>query len=690
MQRPTTLCEYCARIPLDPRVLDSESDRILDLLTYPLGPGSRIKNSSCPFCRLIFYTFSEDFIAAQCPSDVELTWSAGPSNRRALSTSSSRIDSWIGFSSRIEPRDEQHGSNSNPKWKYFVEPWMTPVVDTARILRWISSCERLHSSACAMPTDLTFAEAFRGLHLLRLIDVENNSLVEITRVEKYVALSYVWGAVPNFRLTKANRPSLLMPGSLKKVSKILPNTIKDAIVLVRRLGCRYLWVDALCLLQNDAEDLELGVNVMDLIYERAWLTVVASCGHDANARLPGVQEGTRNPSHNTVEVIPGVEMGIVTGLDGLLKTSVYNSRAWTFQEQVLSRRVLYFIDDKIFYRCRAAEHAEHFADVLSQNQGVGSSLGSLLPEAILMTDPIFDFSTMLFYYTKRALTNQNDALRAYAGITRRFAEVMKCHFFQGLPTVMFDRFIIFHAEHTALHRRSSFPSYSWTGWRGPSVVELDDNSLGEVTNEWLKDKTWIVWYKRSPSGITNLVWDPEANPSFPSSNMQYLGYRGRRAFSDGRYVPKRLKTIRTMPTHEVSFSREVPSYPLLQFWTLSLFYNISDVDVFMATGHLEDSNGAKCGFIWLDGFEETTFFESQGPFEIILLSEAYSHALVKKGSVEWRDPYPLAAGQWAYYNVLLLEWQGGIAERRGFGLLHQGAVEFSLAPGPTWKEIFLA
>ncbi|KAF4466688.1 hypothetical protein FALBO_6453 [Fusarium albosuccineum] len=651
----TTLCEYCSQIPLDPRGLDLEDDQN-KRWRYPLGTGARIKNSSCPFCRLVFYTFSEDFIAAQCPGMVDVKWVAVTGGRSGLlascSWSDTRSNTWIGFSSRMEPRVDQYGSKRETSRNYFIEPWIMPVVDAARILRWISSCEQLHSSACAVPTDLTFAKAFRGLHLLCLLDVEANCLVERTSLEKYVALSYVWGAVSNFRLTKANRPALLKPGSLKRVFDMLPNTIKDAIVFVRRLGCRYLWVDALCLLQNDAGDLELGVDVMDLIYERAWLTVVASGGHDANARLPGVQEGTRKGSHNTFEVIPGVEMGVVTGLDGLLKSSVYNTRAWTFQEQVLSRRVLYFIEDKVFYRCRAAEHAEHLADNLSQNKL--ATLRSRLSGSFLMTRPVIDYSTMLFYYTQRALTNQNDAPRAMAGIIRRFTEVMKCQFFQSLPTVMFDRFVIFHTDSTALHRRPSFPSYSWIGWRGPIRVDLylNDYGSGDVTNLLLRDRTWIIWYKRSPSGITNLVWDPDANPSFPLRDMEYVGYRSGRVFSDEA--------------------------------------RISNIDVFMATGYLADSNNTTCGFVCLDGFEETTFFESQGAFEIILLSEAFSHPLHKEKNRQWQDAYPLATNEWTYYNVLLLEWQGGIAERRGFGVLHQGAIDFSLAPGPRWKEIFLA
>jgi len=72
----------------------------------------------------------------------------------------------------------------------------------------------------------------------------------------------------------------------------------------------------------------------------------------------------------------------------------------------------------------------------------------------------------------------------------------------------------------------------------------------------------------------------------------------------------------------------------------------------------------------MDGFEEMPFFESPGPFEFILLSEDW-------GLSEW-------------YNVMLLEWVDGVAERRGIGDLSKDAVHLSLDPGPVWKEILLA
>jgi len=176
---------------------------------------------------------------------------------------------------------------------------------------------------------MMFERAFPGLRVLRFIDVKRDRLVEMQNICQYVALSYVWGNVPNFRLTKANRRELLISGAIKTVWKMLPRTIKDAVELTRKLGLRYLWVDALCLLQNDREDLELGVAVMDQVYEQSWLTIIAACGHDANAGLPGVRDGSRRESNLTVEVKRGIWLGVHTGLDLLFKHSVHNSRAWT-------------------------------------------------------------------------------------------------------------------------------------------------------------------------------------------------------------------------------------------------------------------------------------------------------------------------------------------------------------------------
>jgi len=280
---------------------------------------------------------------------------------------------------------------------------------------------------------------------------------------------------------------------------------------------------------------------------------------------------------------------------------------------------------------------------------------------------------MLLYYTQRALTNQQDALRAMAGIIRRFSGKMKCRFLEGLPTAAFDMFILFRQYRSNLHRRRGFPSYSWTGWRGSQILPQYSH-----INEFLKNNTWIVWYKRSVGGITSLVWDPLANDSFPYQDLEYVGYRGRSPFHCP--CPLSFPTTRTLPTDDITLESTAWTYPILQFWTLSVYFNIKITDSIGSRASIIDRFGNDCGALHLDGLEETTFFNSAGPFEIIALSKAAGQAT---GRPELEDAPE-------DYNIMILEWSQGVAERRGIGWINQDSVTQSLPPGPAWKEIFLA
>jgi hypothetical protein len=66
-----------------------------------------------------------------------------------------------------------------------------------------------------------------------------------------------------------------------------------------------------------------------------------------------------------------------------------------------------------------------------------------------MEYPLRDYGSMLYYYTARLLTDQDDALRAMTGIVRRFTKAMGCKFFEGLPTALFDIFLLFKAPYCA-------------------------------------------------------------------------------------------------------------------------------------------------------------------------------------------------------------------------------------------------
>lgn len=150
----------------------------------------------------------------------------------------------------------------------------TTEIDIDLVQYWTTRCEHQHAEKCAAP-HLDDTGGRRGFSL-RAIDVYQMCIVDLSEQEEYVALSYVWGGVPAYRLLKSNVYTLMEWGGLIEEWSKIPQTIRDAIQLTQRMGRRYLWVDSLCLIQDDYDDMKLGVNSMGDIYEQSFLAIVAA------------------------------------------------------------------------------------------------------------------------------------------------------------------------------------------------------------------------------------------------------------------------------------------------------------------------------------------------------------------------------------------------------------------------------
>ncbi|CCT76122.1 related to tol protein [Fusarium fujikuroi IMI 58289] len=649
------LCEYCSKVPLSLQEINSRKHE-----RFKLGPWPRIFTSPCPLCQLIQSAYLQErrinsFRDDLPSSDATLSWIGYGPGRRPAYIVSDIFRPFISFAAKTSP----HTISTIPSDQdmYYLCSLLETEIDVWRVFQWLSECTKTHGGECSLEY-ATFSSAFPGLHVLRLLDVQQNCLVEVQNVVPYLALSYIWGAVRNIRLTQVNLNRLLIPGSIKGLNG-LPRTVRDAIELTRKLGVQYLWIDALCLIQNDMEDLERGINVMDLIYERSLLTIIAASGNDADAGLPGVRARSRQALKQTVEVKPGISLGLYMDLSTLLKASSYSSRGWTFQEQILSRRALYFLDNKVFFQCRNMTCSEA---VIDQSEQQRPKTGQTY-NAIHMEDPVYDYANIIENYTTRALTNPNDALRAMAGIIRRFSAKMNYRFIEGLPTQVLDAFIVFQSRGSCLHRRPGFPSYSWCRWQGHISIETP------TKDEWFSICTWIVWYKRTPSGVISLIRDPTANSQTSADDAPYIGCRQRPRFDT--LVLSGFPTTHTTPTEIPPLPSLLPPYPLLQFWTLSLRLKLINLNVFTGQCHIQCESGTDCGVLFLDGFEDFTVFFSSDVVDVIVLSEHVD-----------MDGY--------CYNVMLLEYSDGLAERRGVGHIYQECINNSFKPEPIWKEIILA
>lgn len=150
-----------------------------------------------------------------------------------------------------------------------------------------------------------------------------------------------------------------------------PRTIMDAIQLVKCIGMRYLWVDSLCIVQNNDDDKRQQITFMDSIYISAELLIVAAAGSDANAGLPGTGSTARSVSQTIRKITRAQFITAQPSVQQVLDRSVWNRRGWTFQETVLSRRALVFSESLVYWSCQADTWRE---DIGSESPVAGLKL----------------------------------------------------------------------------------------------------------------------------------------------------------------------------------------------------------------------------------------------------------------------------------------------------------------------------
>jgi hypothetical protein len=203
-----------------------------------------------------------------------------------------------------------------------------PSINTALPKMWLAQCEQRHVGRCPHSSstphwESNFIPAF-------VINTESFCIAETPPNCRYVALSYVWGRGAMFKHTVTNSATLRTPGSLRDAN--IPNTVRDAIDLVNAIGEKYLWVDALCIIQDSAIMQQTQIAKMDRIYAKALFTIVAACGDDAGAGLPGTGFTQRKQAQDIVH-IPGHDFYTLicnpTEKGNTIKQSTWGGRAWT-------------------------------------------------------------------------------------------------------------------------------------------------------------------------------------------------------------------------------------------------------------------------------------------------------------------------------------------------------------------------
>lgn len=192
------------------------------------------------------------------------------------------------------------------------------------VKQWIGICNDEHKEICR---GSSFQQS--TMDRIRLIDVVRMSVVQISGQVKYLALSYVWGDAQPLKLVKANVVQLSKSGSLTKLRDKIPQSVRDAMEFVKMVGQQYLWVDSLCLMQDDPDELQQGILSMNMVYQGAYLTIIAANAPNANAGLPRVRRKKFQPTQHIEKIKPGMEFMLQRTMEGHLRDSVWASRGWT-------------------------------------------------------------------------------------------------------------------------------------------------------------------------------------------------------------------------------------------------------------------------------------------------------------------------------------------------------------------------
>ncbi|CAM1509874.1 Fc.00g002090.m01.CDS01 [Cosmosporella sp. VM-42] len=389
----------------------------------------------------------------------------------------------------VEPcTDDRRFADSN----CCLKPWS--VIGSARTLttsftlenamlvsEWLKSCQRGHKACRQSKSELPTRVLFVGS------DHREPHLYESRNEEaQYVALSHCWG-------DEQHRPLTTTKGTLPKRREAvsisdLPPTFKDAMELTRLLGIDYLWIDSLCIIQDDRDDWARESAKMADVYQQAALTVSAdgalnsheglfrtvsqrSFGVDQEIHSPTLAEGSTILSRQTS--LRGDQMAVHTITKS--QANPLRSRAWTLQEWLLSSRVVHFTAGEMLWECNTLHRCE--CQIVHEdclNAGYGESFWQDVAKSDYLSldrggegEGEIKWNMILEEFANRHITKEADRLPALSGLAAFTKESSNVNYIAGLWESDLPEALLWRvdADKASRHEQYYAPSWSW-----PSII----------------------------------------------------------------------------------------------------------------------------------------------------------------------------------------------------------------------------
>ncbi|USP80330.1 hypothetical protein yc1106_07604 [Curvularia clavata] len=407
----------------------------------------------------------------------------------------------------------------------------------SRIREWIDACDTTHGDTC-VPKPLS--QQPQEDVPVWLIDTQEQCLVPGSSADRYLALSYTWpetrdSSTPSPRsllLDAESVAGLQTPGcfSSAAIAELLPGVIKHAMRVTVALNERFLWVDRLCILQNDAGTLD-QVTRMDRIYAGAYLTIVAAAPDSMYQSDRTSEWPNFNTMYNYLGSSQLTQDNIVRVMDGryeVLRASRWATRGWTYQEQILCKRAVMFTDKGIFWDCQRClwDGADLKPGQYYKTTSVYTDMGQRFSTRWW---PDFGFYIDLICpYNGRDFSYPQDALLGISGVLSALSGSFPGPFVSGIPAMFLDHVLLWQPFETAERRVdrdqpsstsgavSSLPSWAWCGWQcyvdpeslRPGLAYIDDPKINNRSRSW-RTRNLVEWHLSNEEGQVELIPEPK-------------------------------------------------------------------------------------------------------------------------------------------------------------------------------------
>ncbi|KAI9856310.1 MAG: hypothetical protein M1813_009146 [Trichoglossum hirsutum] len=493
------LCDLCQGIRVDtlvPYCPPGQEDEAFKV-GYEHQPNYRaleVSSQNCPLCKLLLHALEEGGAAAdRMPEEIRdkeesRIWLIGgqemffdlsrPMNLSQINVQAGNAWRHTVLGLYTDEDDPAATSGDIVGREISIDPSSDRSFTLAS--RWIRDCVAQHNECSLAINPGVSMEIHSEIRPLptRLINVgepdEKPFLCHTGgSVGQYVSLSYCWGSAVALT-TKKETYNARCEGI---EFSTIPKTIRDAIIITRKLGLRYLWVDALCIIQDDDEDWQREAAQMGLVYRNALFTISATGASDTSVgcftrHTPMLMQPVKLDYRSHDGKRKGrmfMRSQPATVADSLDRSPV-NSRGWCLQERILSRRVLHYTKDQMYWECQkhcAAEDGTVYDYFFRLKQSFDLRDHSGLD--INPSSVFWRWCQVAVEYSNRKLTKQSDKLPAMSGLASEVARRTGDQYLAGLWRSHLHVGLLWESTPGKMVRPSAFraPSWSWASLDGP-------------------------------------------------------------------------------------------------------------------------------------------------------------------------------------------------------------------------------